>query len=112
LASESKSILSERLRKSREAKGLTQQELSRLCGFGITQISRFETGLREPTTDAMRKIARTLGVSMDYLAGLVDIPHGQFQPPEIDVYEQQLLDMYRNEGWAGVIRLGAERLSK
>jgi len=107
-----KSILAERLKATREERGLTQAQLNRLCGFGVNQISRFETGIRSPATEALVKIATILDVSMDYLAGLTDNPHGQVIPTDLNVYEREIISTYREEGWSGIARLGVERLSK
>jgi transcriptional regulator with XRE-family HTH domain len=56
----------ERVRRLRIEKGLTQSALS---GPGLTdaQISRIESGKRQPSLRAIRRIARGLGVSLDYL---------------------------------------------
>jgi len=101
-----------RLRAAREQQGFTQQELSRLCGFGINQVNRFETGIREPSTTGLKTIANVLNVSMDYLAGLTENPHGQVIQTDLNVYEREIISTYREEGWSGIARLGVERLSK
>ena len=56
----------ERVRRLRFESGLTQSALS---GPGLTaaQISRIESGKRQPSLRAIRYIARKLGVSLDYL---------------------------------------------
>jgi transcriptional regulator with XRE-family HTH domain len=108
----STSPLPQRIRAAREKLGITQQELGRLCGFGVNQISRYETGTREPSAIGLSKIAIALGVSMEYLIGLTDVPHGQFMPSDLNVYEREIVETFRRESWPGVIRLGAERLSK
>jgi transcriptional regulator with XRE-family HTH domain len=106
------SLFVERLRESREKAGLSQKQLSRLCGLNLNQINRYERGSQEPTFFIMKKIAEVIGVSLDYLAGLTDDPNGGVVASDLDVYERELVDKYRNEGWAGVIHLGADRLSK
>jgi transcriptional regulator with XRE-family HTH domain len=105
-------VLIHRLREAREKKGLTQQRLAQLCGFAINQINRYENGGGSPTIENLRILAQTLSVSTDYLLGLTDDPQGTSATSDIQPDERELLDIYRREGWTGVIRLGAERLSK
>jgi transcriptional regulator with XRE-family HTH domain len=102
----------ERLRITREKMGLSQQDLVRLCGFGFTQISRYERGLQEPSLVGVTKLAQVLNVSVDYLVGLTDDPQGRVRKPDLNDYEDELVETFRREGWGGVIRLGAARLEK
>ena len=64
--------IGERIRRLREQKGLTQ---SALTGPGVTgaHVSRIEAGKREPSIKAIRRIARKLEVSPEYLETGVDI---------------------------------------
>lgn len=61
-----------RLRESRDRRGLTQGELGKEAGLPPTTISHFESGSRKPSFDNLRRLTRVLGVSTDYLMGLVD----------------------------------------
>jgi transcriptional regulator with XRE-family HTH domain len=106
------SIFAERLRVRREEAGFTQQELSRLCGFGVTQISRYERGLQGPTLAGLAKIARILGISIDYLAGVTDDPHGNLTGNDLTGYEREVLETYRRDGWRGIAQLGLDKLAK
>jgi transcriptional regulator with XRE-family HTH domain len=56
----------ERVRRLRVEKGLTQDALSS-PGLTAAQISRIESGKRQPSLRAIRRIARKLSVSLDYL---------------------------------------------
>jgi transcriptional regulator with XRE-family HTH domain len=51
----------------RKEKGLTQQGLADACGIHAQQIKRYEAGTSQPTAEALRKLARTLHVSVDAL---------------------------------------------
>lgn len=54
----------------REQRGWSQRELARLSGVHHTVISELERGVRDIVgSDAVRKLARTLGVSADFLLG-------------------------------------------
>jgi transcriptional regulator with XRE-family HTH domain len=100
------------LRERREQMGLSQHELARLCGFGLTQISRYETGQQEPSLSALLKLADVLGVSLDYLIGKSNDPHGQITVSDLNIYEREVLETFRRAGWAGIAHLGVDRLSK
>jgi tetratricopeptide (TPR) repeat protein len=56
-----------RLRKAREAAGLTQRELS-FEGCTAAYVSRIEAGARVPSLQILREFGKRLGVSADYLA--------------------------------------------
>ena len=62
-----------RMRQRREQLGMSQQELSRLTGIPQSRLSEFEGGGRtEMTVSTALKVARALGVGIDYLAGTFD----------------------------------------
>jgi len=58
--------IGERLRRLRLERGLSQRELSS-PGVSYAYISRIEAGARRPSVKALRKLARKLGVSAEYL---------------------------------------------
>ena len=63
-------IFGERLRKLREARGLTQIQLGRIVNVSNTTISQYEADRRTPShPDIIRKLAEFFGTSMDYLCG-------------------------------------------
>src|ERR687884_2121612 len=55
-----------RLRRLRQERGLSQRELAG-PGVSYAYISRIEAGARRPSVKALRTLARTLGVSAEYL---------------------------------------------
>ncbi|SMB98015.1 Helix-turn-helix [Thermanaeromonas toyohensis ToBE] len=59
--------LGERLRKAREAKGLTQAQLGALLNVSDATINRYEKGQRSPDPEMLVKLAEALNVSTDYL---------------------------------------------
>jgi len=65
-ASRGEETVGERVRRLRVEKGLTQDALSS-PGLTAAQISRIESGKRQPSLRAIRRIARKLSVSLDYL---------------------------------------------
>src|SRR3954452_1914187 len=58
--------IGERLRRLRLERNLSQRELSS-PGVSYAYISRIEAGARRPSVKALRKLARKLGVSAEYL---------------------------------------------
>jgi transcriptional regulator with XRE-family HTH domain len=65
--------LGKRLRKVRRQKDLTQKELGELAQINPITISRLEHGNSDHVyARTVRDLARTLGVSADYLLGLTD----------------------------------------
>ena len=62
--------LGERLKRARENKGWSQRALARQAHVRYATISELENGIRTAMhTDTAKRIARTLGVSVDYLIG-------------------------------------------
>ena len=58
-----------RIRQARKEKGWTQEQLAEAMGVDPVQISRWETGKREPQTSTLVKIAAALDTTLGYLAG-------------------------------------------
>jgi transcriptional regulator with XRE-family HTH domain len=67
-------IFSERLRATRKLKGLSQTDLAKRADFQPSAISHFENGRRSPSFDNLKRLADTLGVTVDYLLGRVEEP--------------------------------------
>lgn len=64
-----------RIKKSREEKGLTQEELGLLLGLNKSTIQRYETGkISRIKLPVLESIAEELGVNPEYLALEVDSP--------------------------------------
>jgi len=59
--------IGEKLRKLRSEKGLSQQGLEQLSGVHCKTLSKYENGRVQPTADTLRKIAKALQVTSDYL---------------------------------------------
>lgn len=72
----------DRIRKLREEKGLTQEELAKILGISRATLASWETGRREPDFETTSKIAEFFGVSIDYLLGRTNnpAPNGSGKP--------------------------------
>jgi transcriptional regulator with XRE-family HTH domain len=60
------------VRKLREARGLSQEELARASGLHPTYISGIERGLRNPTWHSVARLCRALDVKISELAALAE----------------------------------------
>ena len=70
---------SEVLKICRDDRGISQAKLAKLTGLQAAAISHFETGLRKPSFDNLRKLADALQVTTDYLLDR------EIQPDESDL---------------------------
>jgi len=61
-----------RLKAARQMRGLGQAELAVKAGLPAASISHFEGGSRKPSFDNLRRLAKALNASTDYLLGRVD----------------------------------------
>lgn len=61
-----------RLKKAREMRNLTQNELGQKAGLPPSSIAHFETESRKPSLANLRRLANALEVTTDYLLGRVD----------------------------------------
>ena len=74
---DSREAISRRLRAAREAIGLTQKEFAEMAGLLTQTYGPFETGKRDLTLEAARKIRRSHGLSLEFLffGNKADLPH-------------------------------------
>jgi transcriptional regulator with XRE-family HTH domain len=73
---ESVESLGERLRRLRRERGLSQRDIAG-PGVSYAYVSRIEGGARQPSVKALRKLARKLGVSPEYLETGRDVHPGE-----------------------------------
>jgi len=63
-------LFGKRLKKAREAAGLSQEDLARRTATSVGAISKYERGkLGNPQSDRLLAMANVLGVSVDALIG-------------------------------------------
>ena len=62
----------DRLKKLRIETETKQEVLAKYLNVGISTVSMYETGQREPSLDILIKIAEYFNVSIDYLLGVKD----------------------------------------
>jgi transcriptional regulator with XRE-family HTH domain len=75
----------DRIKLLREKKGWNQRELARRSRVDHTWIFRLESGERNNISlEAAKRLARALGVTLDYLAGMYEEDDGSLWPPSAD----------------------------
>lgn len=66
-------IFVQRLRQAMFLSGLRQKDICERTGFSDSQMSNWHKGRYRPNAEAMAKIAKALGVTVDYLLGKEEI---------------------------------------
>ncbi len=64
----------QRLRDLRDDAGLSQQKVGEILSTTQQQYARWETGRQEMPMHNFIILAKFYGISLDYLAGVIDIP--------------------------------------
>lgn len=82
----------ERLKRIRQWRGMSQEELGQAIGTSQAQIGRYETGKAQPTAQIVIRLAKALSVPSDYLLGLIEEP--QF-PHDLSDKEREIVDVFR-----------------
>jgi transcriptional regulator with XRE-family HTH domain len=73
--------IGERIRKRRQELGISQRELAHRLGARYATLSDLERGVREEMTIALlRKLARALGVTSDWLIGMYEDEDPESKP--------------------------------
>ena len=73
--------IGERIKKARERRGWNQRELAKQAQVNHAWISRLESGERHNISlEAASRLAVTLGVTLDYLAGITMTNRPQTEP--------------------------------
>lgn len=77
---------SDKIKRSREVRGLTQQQLADLVGVSKRTIASYESSGAIARSSTMRKLAEALQVSYDYLSkdSVTDPQYGMEKMPYID----------------------------
>jgi len=73
-ASDKLRLFSSRLRAARALRGLSQSNLAERARLQQTAVSHYESGTRRPSLRNLRRLAKALEVTTDYLVGHTDDP--------------------------------------
>lgn len=85
----------ERIRRIREARGDSLEDLASLAGVGKTTLWRIETGRVDASMDTLKKLAAVLDVSVSYLSGESDAVGDAFAEDSLSPLERRLLNEIR-----------------
>lgn len=91
--------LSDRLSFLREQSGYTKAQICDVVGISRTAYYYYELGDREPSASILAALADCFQVSIDYLMGRTNDPHGQAisptppDPPAIKRIKEKLLTL-------------------
>ncbi len=77
-----------RVRELRKKRGLNQKALGDAIGVSQQTVSRIENDIYSTELDLFIKLARFFGVTMEYLAGVSDVPRS----PEMEISIRRELD--------------------
>jgi transcriptional regulator with XRE-family HTH domain len=83
-----------RLRKLREARGLTQRDLAERVDIQLVQISRYERGQYLPNAESLVSIARTLQIDLNFL--LLGETGERAAAADLAINDIPLLDRFRD----------------
>ena len=90
-------IRGDRVRKLREQFGYSQNELAELVGIDKQQVWRIENNATNPSVDHVTLLVKALGVTADYILGLVDEPGEQVGQQELSEDEMKLIQAIRSK---------------
>lgn len=83
-------MFDERLKNMREARGLTQKEISEALNINPRTYASYEKNEREPNSEILILFSKYFGVTVDYLLGL------NHKHVDLDRHEEELIQAYRD----------------
>lgn len=108
------------IKEAREAAGYSQKQLAEMCGVAPSTFNGYETGVHDPKSDTLIKIARAVNVSVDYLLGNTAAQRGgqviSFDTPTSEertmLQNYRTLDTYGKEAVDAVLGVEYRRMTK
>lgn len=82
--------IGQNIKKIREEKGMTQQQIAELIHMHRSNYSKIESGQREISVDALNKIARYFGMTIDQIVNFDGAV-----PQEITVEDKTLMEQIK-----------------
>lgn len=80
-----------RIRKYREARGLSQKELAEELGISNSRISNWEQGINRPDADILARLCGILNISPSLLLGV------KLSTDELNEQERKVINSYRSK---------------
>lgn len=85
-------MLGNKIKERRELLGISQTDLAEALGTSQNQVSRYERGASDPTSEMLLKLASALGTSPNWLTGFGE---DEANSSGLDEEELELLLLYR-----------------
>ena len=89
-------LYSERIKKLRLEKGMSQQELGDMIGITKVSICGYENGTRTPSLETFDILADILETSTDYLLGRTEKKSLESKQQDISVDDYNIIKEFRN----------------
>jgi transcriptional regulator with XRE-family HTH domain len=99
----------DRLRDQRDALGLSQEDLAQRLSMAQPQLASYETGETEPSPALIKRMAQSLGVTTDYLLGMVENRYQELKITDLSKEDQEIFDALREGKAWDAIQLIASR---
>ena len=99
-------MFADRLKTLRKESGLTQVQFAAEMSVASGTVAMWETKKREPSFEALVKIADYFGVTLDYLLGRVDRPDGHL------IQKEKLPTKLVDSGVEAVTKVGSPTLTE
>jgi transcriptional regulator with XRE-family HTH domain len=97
-------VFGKRLKEIRQNRGHTMESFGELVKVSKQQVYRWESSDSPPTGETLVLIAKALGVSADYLLGLVDEPTERLSEDDLSPMERRLITSLRSGALAEAIQ--------
>lgn len=92
------SIQAQRIRERRKQLNMSQEDLAAAINTSQGQVSRYEKGDNDPTSEVLLQIARALNTSTDWLLGLTQYPEPQvLGQADLNDTERQIIQTLRSK---------------
>jgi len=88
-------MLGHRLKRVRQDRGYTQEQLAEMVGINLKQVGRHENGETKPDGEIVARYAQALEVSTDYLLGVSDDPNPDVQIGDLSREERAIIASLR-----------------
>lgn len=86
-------IIGERLKELRTGVQLSQTRIAKIFGTGQSSIFKYESGISTVPAEIMLQYADYFDISMDYLYGRTDDPHGMYYECKLPKVEKSYPEM-------------------
>lgn len=87
-----------RIRERRIQLNISQEDLALQIGSSQRQVSKYETGKNNPTSDVLDALANALSTTTDYLLGRTDNPERPLRNEfDLDEVEREAIEILRSK---------------